>query len=263
MDQTKERHTNRSRYHFLRVVLQEKGIWPSIFIISCRNATYSDSNVSPQHCSHPYILNIVFSAWKTKARESKWGQIPLTSALLWNTLWFVTFIQLQTYECWVLLSTKESVQTSCMVPLFPSHVTGQSKQNRSNGTRLSLDTDMWKGKWNVLSVHLSNKTVQHCHQTPSESLQRRDTLDVLPSMARGHPGQWSCATPAQRELRASLKAIQHIIRGLSTAARAGKPKSGFCYPQMRECCGYPRPGFTLTEPGWQVIQPGLRGVVSQ
>lgn len=127
VDQTKENHTNRSRHHFLQVVLQEKGICPSASIIISSNAMCSDSNVSPEHCSHPYN-SIVLSAWKTKGREGKWGQILLLSALLWNTLWFVTFIQLQTSEGWVLLSTKESAQISCMVPLhlvvlLPSHVT--------------------------------------------------------------------------------------------------------------------------------------------
>lgn len=61
VDQTEEHHTNRSSHHFLQVVLQQKEIWPSIFIVSSSNAMYSDSNVSPQHCSHPYN-SIVISA---------------------------------------------------------------------------------------------------------------------------------------------------------------------------------------------------------
>lgn len=162
---------NRSRHHFLQVVLQEKGTWPSIFILSSSKAMYSDWNISPQHCSHPYN-SIVLSAWKTKGRERKWGRILLPSALLWNTLWFVTFIQLQTYEGWVLLSTKESVQTSSVMPLqlvvlLLSHV----KITWTEAVALtSLWTlvCMWKGKTCFLCTYQTklSHTATRLHVTP-------------------------------------------------------------------------------------------------
>lgn len=159
---------------------------------------------------------------------------------------------------------KKVFRQAAMVPLqlvvlLPSHVTGQNNLSRSSGTQLSLDTVAHvEGKTKRASYALIK---QNCPTLPPDSMPpSRDTLDMLPTLDMAHPGQWSSAAPAQRELRASLKATQHIIRGLS---HPSKPKPGFCVPQSRERCGYPRAGFTPTEPGWEVIQPALRGVVSR
>lgn len=114
---------------------------------------------------------------------------------------------------------KKVFRQAAVVPLqlavlLPSHVTGQNNLSRSSGTQLSLDAGVHvEGKTKCASCALIK---QNCPMLPPDSMPpTRDTLDMLPALDRAHAGQWSSATPAQREMRASLKATQHIMRGLS------------------------------------------------